>query len=187
MDTTTRARSSVTMLPSARFAATLSSSFGAAILGGCVMAAVLIVAFMTIERTSFLYVLRPIGTLIWGDRMLVAPTAAMYAGAAALHFGVAVAWGLVYACMASLLRVELSPSGALVVGVVIGLAALIIDVQLLAPAIGDARWGDDLFTSTMPPAFSWLGHVAFGASFVVAPRLYRRALAGMYPTRARLR
>ncbi len=172
METTTRVRPSVTTAASTRFAATLSSGVGAAIFGGIVMALVLIVAFMTIERTSFLYVLRPIGTLLYGDRMLVAPTAAMYAGAAALHFGIAIAWGLVYACMASLLRIEASPPGALLVGVVVGLAALIIDVQLLAPAIGNARWGDDLFTATMPPAFSWLGHVAFGASFVAAPRFY---------------
>jgi hypothetical protein len=175
MDTTPRARASVTTAGATRFAATLAAGVGAAIVGAVVMALVLIVAFMAIERTSVVYALRPIGTLLYGDRMLVAPTAAMYAGAAALHFGVAIAWGIVWACMASLLRVEVSPPGALLVGVVVGLAALIVDVQVIAPAIGNARWGDDLFTSTMPPAFSWLAHVAFGASFVIAPRFYRRA------------
>jgi hypothetical protein len=174
MESTIRRPAAVTTGQTTRLAATLLSSVGAAILGGIALAIVLIVAFMTVEKTSLAYALRPIGTFLYGDRMLVHPTPAMYAAAIALHLGMCVAWGLVYAAAASLLRVEASVPGALLLGVVVGLTALILDVHALVPQLEQARWGRDLFGAVTPPLFSFLGHVAFGLCFAVAPLLYRR-------------
>ncbi len=163
----------VTTAHYARFAASLVSSFVAALLGGVLMALVMVVAYVAFRHTDVLYPLRPIGAFLYGDRMLTSPTAAMYVAAAAFHFGVCAIWGIVFAFAATLLRVDKSYGGALALGVVIGLAAEIIDVNLVAPALMRSLWGDDLWSATVPPLWSWLGHIVFGLSFVVMPAMFR--------------
>jgi len=174
MFSTTIGGAPVTTAYYARFSASLVASVCAAIFGGVVMLVVMAVALMAAEHTSFFYVLRPIGTFLYGDRMLVAPTPAMYAAAAAAHFGVCAIWGIVFGYAATLLRVDKSVGGSLALGVVLGLAAVILDVGFIAPALQNRLWGDDLWIGVMPPAVSWLGHVAFGLSFAVVPLLFRR-------------
>jgi hypothetical protein len=165
---------SVTTAHYARFSASLVSGLVASLVGGVVMAVVMVVAYMTMQHTSFLYPLRPIGTFLYGDRMLVAPTAGMYAAATAFHFGICAIWGIVFAFAATLLRADKSFGGALILGIVIGLASQIVDINLVTPALMSSLWGQDLWTATVPPAYSWLGHVAFGLSFVVAPLIFRK-------------
>jgi hypothetical protein len=174
MATTRIGGTSVTGAHYARFAASLVSGLVASLVGGVVMAVVMVVAFMAFQHTSLLYVLRPIGTFLYGDEMLVAPTAAMYVAAAALHFGICAIWGFVFAVAATLIRADQSIGGALVLGIVIGLASQILDIGLVTPALQNARWGQDLWTATVPAAYSWLGHVGFGLSFVIAPLIFRR-------------
>jgi hypothetical protein len=163
----------VTTAHYARFAASLVSGFIAAMIGGAVMAVVMVVAYMVFQHSSFFYVLRPIGTFLYGDRILEAPTTAMYVAATAFHFGVCALWGIVFAFTATILRVDRSVGGSLALGVVIGLASQIIDVNLVAPALQMRLWGTDLWTATVPPLYSWLGHIAFGLSFAVAPLFFR--------------
>lgn len=173
MPSTTIGGAPVTTAHYARFSASLVSGFVASLAGGVVMAAVMVVAFMVGQHTSFLYPLRPIGTYLFGDRMLVAPTAGMYVAATAFHFGVCAIWGIVFAFAATLLRADKSFGGSLILGVVIGLASQIIDINMVTPALQTTRWGQDLWTATVPPLYSWLGHVAFGLTFVIAPLLFR--------------
>ena len=157
----------------ARLAASLVSGVVASLVGGVAMAVVMIVAFTTIRHTGLLYALRPIGAFLYGDRMFWAPRPAMYVAAAALHFGVCALWGVVFAFVATLLRAEQSIGGALLVGIVVGLASQIIDISFVTPALMDSLWGEDLWTARVPAAYSWLGHVAFGLSFALAPLLFR--------------
>ena len=157
----------------ARFSASVVSGVLASLIGGVVMACVMIVAFMAFQHTSFFYALRPIGTFLYGDRMLVAPTPAMYLAAAGMHFGVCAIWGIIFGFAATLLRADKSVGGSLMLGIVIGLGSQIIDVNLAAPAVMNALWGTDLWTATVPPPYSWLAHIAFGLSFVVAPFIFR--------------
>ena len=35
-------------------------------------------------------------------------------------------------------------------------------------------WGHDIWTETVPPLYSWLGHVAFGFCFALTPLFFRR-------------
>ena len=163
----------VTRAHYARLGASLVSGVVASLVGGVAMAIVMIVAFTTIRHTSVLYALRPIGAFLYGDRMFWAPRPAMYVAAAALHFGVCALWGVVFALAATLLRAESSIGGALLVGIVIGLASEIIDVGFVAPSLMDSLWGEDLWTARVPAAYSWPGHVAFGLSFAVAPLVFR--------------
>jgi hypothetical protein len=105
--------------------------------------------------------------------MLVAPTPAMYLAATGFHFAVCAIWGIVFAFAATLLRADVSIGGSLALGVVIGLASQIVDVNLVTPALMSRLWGTDLWTATVPPLYSWLGHVAFGLAFVLAPLMFR--------------
>src|SRR5215831_12383761 len=128
MDSTRIGGASVTTAHYARFSASLVSGFIAAMIGAVVMAIVMVVAYMVFQHSSLFYVLRPIGTFLYGDRILEAPTPAMYMAALAFHFGVCALWGIVFAFAATILRVDRSVGGSLALGVVIGLASQIIDV-----------------------------------------------------------
>ena len=101
MPSTTSGGAPVTTAHYARFTASLVSGLVAALAGGVVMAVVMVVAFMLGQHTSFLFALRPIGTYLFGDRMLVAPTAGMYVAATAFHFGVCALWGIVFGLAAT--------------------------------------------------------------------------------------
>ena len=174
MASTTIGGAPVTTAHYARFSASLVSGVIASLVGGVVMAIVMVVAFRVFQHSSFFSVQRPIGAFIYGDEMLVAPTASMYAAAAALHFGICAWWGIVFAFTATLLRVDRSVGGSLALGIVIGLASEIVDVNLIAPAVMNRLWGTDLWTATVPPLYSWLGHIGFGLSFGIAPLLFRK-------------
>jgi hypothetical protein len=157
----------------ARFSASLVSGFLAAMAGGAVMAVVMVVAFMAFQHTSLLYALRPIGAFLFGDQMLVAPTPAMYVAATAFHFGVCAIWGIVFAFAATLLRVDKSIGGSLALGAVVGLASQIVDIGFVTPALMSRLWGQDLWHATVPPLYSWIGHLAFGLMFGIAPLMFR--------------
>ena len=163
----------VTIAYYARFSASLVSGFLTAMIGGVVMALVMVVAFMAFQHTTFLYALRPVGAFLFGDRMLVAPTASMYVAATAFHLGVCAVWGIVFAFAATLLRADKSYGGSLVLGIVIGLASQIVDINFVTPPLMNSLWGQDLWAATVPPLYSWLGHIVFGVAFVLAPALFR--------------
>jgi len=174
MASTTIGGAPVTTAHYARFSASLVAGFIASLIGGVVMAVVMVVAYMAFQHTSFLYALRPIGTFLYGDTMLTAPTPAMYVAATAFHFGIGAVCGIIFAFAATLLRVDGSVGGSLALGIVIGLASQIVDVNLVAPALQNRLWGTDLWTATVPPLYSWLGHIAFGLTFAIAPFMFRK-------------
>lgn len=163
----------VTTAHYARFSASLVSGFIASLVGGAAMAVVMVVAFTIGQHTSLLYALRPIGAFLFGDRMLTAPTPAMYVAATAFHFGVCAIWGIIFGFAATLLRADKSFGGSLILGVIVGLLSQIVDINLVTPALMNSLWGSDLWMATVPPLYSWLGHIAFGLSFVVAPLMFR--------------
>jgi hypothetical protein len=158
----------------ARFSASLVAGVVASLVGAAVMALVMVVAFMAVQHTSFMYALRPIGTFLYGDQMLVAPTPTMYLAAAGFHFGVCALWGIIFAFAATLLHVDGSFGGALALGIIVGLSAQIIDINLVTPAVMNQLWGQNFWEVTVPPFFSWVGHLVFGMSFVVAPLIFRK-------------
>jgi hypothetical protein len=173
MDSTRVGGAPVTTAHYARFSASLVSGFIASLVGGVAMAVVMVVAFMAFQHSSFLYALRPVGAFLYGDAMLTAPTPAMYVAATAFHLGICAIWGIIYAFAATLLRADKSYGGALVVGIIIGLASQIVDINLVTPSLMTSMWGQDLWTATVPPLYSWLGHLAFGVTFVIAPSMFR--------------
>jgi hypothetical protein len=94
--------------------------------------------------------------LVGGPFLVVAlPPAAAFAFAAL--------WGVVFGFIAAGLHDEASVGGALVLGIVIALTADIVDFAFV-PA-------------TVSAATSFLAHVAFGATFVLAPFVFRLVTA----------
>ncbi|HEX6839539.1 MAG TPA: hypothetical protein VF334_23340, partial [Polyangia bacterium] len=93
-----------------------------------------------------------------------------------LHFGVCALGGILFAFAATLIRADQSIGGSLVLGIVIALASQIVDIGFVAPAVMNTLWGEDLWTPKVPPAYSWLGHIAFGLCFALAPLFFRRLL-----------
>lgn len=106
-----------------RIGASIASGLAASLVGGVVMAALMLVARQPVDASLI---------------------------------GICALWGVVFAFAATLLRAEASVGGALLIGVVIGLASDIFDVR-----------------TTTAPAWRWLGHVAFGLSVALAPLLFR--------------
>jgi hypothetical protein len=174
MATTTVGGAKVTTAHYARFSASLVSSVIASMVGAALMTIVLTVAFMRYEARPVYYPLQIIGTFLFGDLALKAPRWEIYPTAAALLFGVCAVWGIVYAFAATQLRVDKSVGGSVVLGLIIGLASQIVDVELITPTVMNRLWGNNLWAENVPPIFSWLGHIIFGLSFVVFPFVFRR-------------
>lgn len=173
MATTTVGGAPVTTAHYARFAASVVAGLIAAMMGAALMAVVMTVAFLRYDGRPLYYPLQLIGTFLFGDVSMIAPRWEIYPTAAALLFGTCGLWGLVYAFVASRLRVTASVGGALLLGVVVGLASQLVDIDLIAPALMNRMWGHDLWIENVPPVFSWLGHIMFGLMLGSYPFLFR--------------
>src|SRR6185437_892785 len=77
----------------------------------------------------------------------------------ATAFAFAAIWGVVFGLIAAALHDQASVGGALVLGIVIALAADIVDFAFVPASVSAAT--------------SFLAHVAFGATFVLAPLVFR--------------
>jgi hypothetical protein len=172
--TTTVGGAKVTTAHYARFSASLVASVIASMVGATLMAIVLTVAFLRYDGRPLYYPLQIIGTFLFGDVSLISPRWEIYPTAAALHFGVCAFWGLAFAFAATRLRVDKSIGGSIMLGLVVGTASQIVDIDLIAPALQNRLWGHDLWSENVPPVFSWLGHIVFGLSFAVFPFVFRR-------------
>lgn len=174
MATTTVGGAPVTTAHYARFSASLTASVIASMSGAALSALVMVVAFMRFEGRPFFYPLQLVGTFLFGDLALSAPRWEIYPTAAAFHFGICAVWGIVYAFCATMLCVDKSIWGSLALGLVVGMAAKLVDVDLVAPSVMTRLWGHNLWAESVPPVFSWLGHIVFGVSLGVFPFVFRR-------------
>ena len=58
-------------------------------------------------------------------------------------------------------------------GLVVGLAAYLVDVHLIAPAVMNRAYGTDLWAENIPRFAAWLGHIVFGLCFATYNRVFR--------------
>jgi hypothetical protein len=130
--------------------------------------------FVLVPRTTPLQPLNVIATLRYGEGALLVLPATGYLWALAFHAGMAALWGMVYGLLATALRVDKSAWGPIVLGLVIGLAAQIVDVNLLSPAVFGGLWGHDIWRENVSPIASWVAHIAFGLGFCAFPTIFRR-------------
>jgi hypothetical protein len=163
----------VTTAASARWAASLLSALASAMIGAGAWLLVLSAWFVTVPRATVGQALHVIATLRYGEGALLSMTPTQYLWAIAFHVGVAASWGVVYGLIATGLRVDKSAWAPLVLGVVVGLTAQIVDVGLLAPAAFGGLLGHNVWRENVSPVASWMAHVAFGLSFATFPSFFR--------------
>lgn len=174
MATTTRVGgTNVTTAAAARWSASLLSALISAMVGGAVWLLSMMAWFSAIPRTRVQQPLNVIATLAYGESALFVLSPAGYLWALAFHIGLAALWGMVFGVVATAIRVDKSAWAPLVLGVVVGLAAQIIDVNLLAPAVFGGLFGHDIWRENVSPAASWIAHVGFGLGFCVFPSVFR--------------
>lgn len=174
MATTTRVGGThVTTAAAARWSASLLSALISAMVGGAVWLLAMMAWFAVVPRTPIQQPLNVIATLRYGEAALFSLPASGYLWALAFHLGLAALWGMLYGVLATALRVDKSAWAPLVLGVIIGLAAQIIDVNLLSPAVFGGLYGHDIWRENVAPAASWIAHVGFGLGFAVFPSVFR--------------
>jgi hypothetical protein len=141
--------------------------------GGAVWMLAMMAWFSAIPRTRVIQPLNVIATLAYGESALFSLSPSGYLWAIAFHVGLAALWGMVFGVVATAMRVDKSAWAPLVLGVIVGLAAQIIDVNLLSPAIFGGLFGHDVWRENVAPAASWIAHVGFGLGFCVFPSVFR--------------
>jgi hypothetical protein len=143
-------------------------------IGAGIWLVVLSAWFVTVPRTTLGQPLHVIATLRYGEGALLWLPVTGYLWALAFHAGVAASWAIVYGLVATAFRVDKSSWAPLVLGIVVGLAAQIVDVGLLAPAIFGGIQGHDIWRENVSPVASWTAHVGFGLGFAAFPVFFRQ-------------
>ncbi|HZS40161.1 MAG TPA: hypothetical protein VFF06_25195 [Polyangia bacterium] len=177
MATTTRVGGApMTSVAPARWSASLLSGLIAGEIGAVVMAVVMAIAYAAIFQNAlgFTYPLNVIGAIRYGDVALVSLTPVGYLWALAFHLGVAAIWGLVFAVAATVLRCDKDRWAPIILGLAIGLAAQIVDVNIIGPGLLARLHGHDIWAEQVPPWVSWFSHVAFGLSFAAYGPIFRK-------------
>jgi hypothetical protein len=159
----------------ARYAASIVSGLIASQIGAIVMAIFMFAVYPTVFGTRLFYPLDVIGSYLYGERALAVGLGAVgRLWALCFHIGVCATWGIMFALLATLLRVDKTVWGPVVLGVCIGLAAQLVDINLITPPLMHTLHGVDLWAMTVPAWVSWVGHILFGLSFASFTPMFRR-------------
>ncbi len=174
MATTSRiGGTNVTTAAAARWSASMLASFAASQIGGAIMAVVLGAIYVTAFHTQLLQPLNIIASYRYGEPAIYSLHAMGYAWAFAFHLAVCAAWGIVYGLLATSLRVDASKWAPVALGVAIGLASQIVDINLVTPVLMVNLHGHNLWAENVPTWVSWVGHLAFGLGFATFPVMFR--------------
>ena len=157
----------------ARWSASMLSAVIASVIGGTIMAAVMALVYAFAYSKPLLYPLQVIGSYRYGDNALIAMPPIAYLWALAFHFGVCILWGVAYGILATAMRVDKAVWAPIALGVAIGLASQLVDINLVTPALMQHLHGHNLWMENVPAWLSWVGHVAFGLSFAFFVPIFR--------------
>ena len=149
---------------------------------GLVMAATLMALFATFLGTSPFRPVQVIASSVLGEKALEPITgSALLVGIAVHQLGPALVWGGVFGFVVWLSRPSRG-AALMMFGLLIGAVSQIVDVYLVLPALlhsvshGLPRalpiQDQNLWTEYVPPAASWLAHLAFGLALAVYPWRY---------------
>jgi hypothetical protein len=164
----------VTTAQAARWSASMLSAFIASQVGGALMAVFLCAWYVAAYNTYLFHPLNIIATFRYGEPALYNLHAAGYLWAVAFHLGVCALWGLAYGLLATALRVDKNKWAPLALGLAIGLASHIVDINLVTPALMANLHGHNIWAENVTPLAGWLGHIVFGLGFAVFPPLFRK-------------
>jgi hypothetical protein len=170
MATTTRiGGTNVTTALSARWAASMLAALAASQIGGLAMLAFWI-ALYALAFHAPAAPLQVIAAFAYGMQPL---SVLAYVWATAALLGTCAMWGVVYSLFATALRVDKSRWAPLVLGLIVGLLAHLVGVNLLTPQLMRAMYGHNYWLENMAPAVSWAGYILFGLGFAAFPPIFR--------------
>jgi hypothetical protein len=141
------------------------------------MAVVVMAVFVVFLGKGPLYPVQVIGSLLFGDAALHGTNlAAIVAGLLLHQGGPALFWSLVFGLAVHAWRID-GTARLAAVGVVIGVASQLVDVNLLLPPIMRALHGRDIWAAEVPAFWSWAAHVVYGLALGLAFTSVRRRRA----------
>jgi hypothetical protein len=169
MDTTRIGGTNVTTALSARWAASILAGLAASQIGAVVMLAFWAVFFGLAVGVPGVP-LQIIAAFAYGRQ----PVPVLgYVWALAVLLGTSAMWGVVYSLLATALRIDKSRWAPVVLGLVVGLMAHVVGVNLLTPKLFWAMYGRNYWLESMAPVISWTGYVLFGLGFAAFPAIFR--------------
>jgi hypothetical protein len=131
-------------------------------LAGLVMAVVVVIVFVVFLGKGPLYPVQVIGSLLFGDAALQGThVGAVVAGLLLHQGGPALFWSLVFGLVVHTWSID-GAARLTALGIVIGLASQLVDVNLLLPPIMRALHGHDIWAAEVPAFWSWAAHVVYG-------------------------
>ena len=138
---------------------------------GLVMAVVVMAVFALFLGKSPLFPVQVIGSIVFGDAAIQGfHLPALLAGLLVHQAGPSLAWGLVLGGAAHAVDLRRGP-GLVALGVAVGLASQVVDVELVVPVVMRALHGHDLWAENVPSAWSWAAHLTFGLALACWPAL----------------
>lgn len=143
------------------------------IIAGLVLAAVLMLVFALFLGRTLIFPLQVIGSTAYGDGALQSATAPVILVGLVLHLAVSIFWGLVFGAVVHALQIR-EGSRLLMLGIVIGLLAQVLDANFIVPRVFDAAHGHNIWGEQVPQMWSWIGHIAYGATLAVFPWAFRK-------------
>ena len=140
-------------------------------IAGLVMA-VVVMAVFTLLGKGPLFPVQVIGSIAFGDPALAGLHLPALVTGLVVHQTAALVWSLVFALAAARIGTG-SAAGAAGLGLLVGVASQLVDVNLMMPPVMRALHGHDLWAENVPAHWSWAAHVVFGLSFALYPRVVR--------------
>jgi hypothetical protein len=112
-----------------------------------------------------LYPLQVFTALVIGQTALHQPSlSSVLPGFLAHQAGPSVLWSRLFGLVVGLSQRRFGFRSALLIGMLVGLLALVIDGYLLMPGIQDQLHGQDIWAQNVPRWVAWTTHGVFGAS-----------------------
>lgn len=143
-------------------------------IAGLIMAVVVMAVFTIFLGKGPLHPVQVIGSLIFGEPALHGFHLGAFIAGLVLHQGgPALFWSLVFGWTLHTLHVEGGVKLA-AIGVGVGVASQLIDVNLLLPPVMRALHGRDLWAAEVPAFWSWAAHVVYGLALCTYPLVRRR-------------
>jgi hypothetical protein len=137
-------------------------------IAGLIMAIVMMAVYAFVLQAGALYPIQVIGSFVTGNIAVAGhfDLASFLAGVVLHMFGPSLVWGLVFAAIVHALDVR-KVGTLLLVGLGIGLASQVIDVELLVPPFFRALHGHDIWHENVPEFWSWAAHAVYGLSLAI--------------------
>ena len=146
-------------------------------IAGLIMAVVVMLVFVVFLGKGPLYPVQVIGSLLFGDAALHGiHVGAVIAGLLLHQGGPALFWSLVFGLVVHAWRIE-GAARLAALGVAVGVASQLVDVNLVLPPIMRALHGHDIWAAEVPAFWSWAAHVVYGLALGLVFTSVRRRRA----------